>query len=848
MKKLMFSFLCNDKQIIMTSNPSILELPVRIRGRLFPTVEHYVLSSLLRDNVAQGVLVSYPKDKIQEVFNVYDQQQYEGVVYDACNRFNEKKCRSMERQGGKKTVGALSRELIRSAHDFVCATEGPFHTMVGVVDLGGVLHGYNIMGHSLLRMKYLLSKLPEPTDPVSEYIFWKTHPEDVPDFQPKTYKAIIKRPTLKQIVQESKEDEVVAGFYEAEEPDDDEEVEVEEPVYTDNNRVRWVSTVGARASELMYATEVKPTNPFHLPSETDLYSRTEPFFIYKAHKAVDYLVNAMKNGIDIKSFLHKPVDSIIAECHIPLDPKRSLHKECWDRFMTKTIPYYSLIEKEILYPQNMAGFVRKEYAIHLNGYIGHKVREVLFASFIYQVVERSYPQVAPELRTIVMSREMKKFSPEEYQDITDKLYRLFFEGKFRMDEEGVRRLTLLESYRLTSDEVEEAIRFVPVKYVQTPYLDIGKTILDPMAPVDVVLDGKVFHNLYQYIFYRLFLFYGAADPYQLLFDKNKDMMSGDKLGDVLVNLIQARKKELESQVLLAIYEQYPHVEEAVIYSRAEKKPLGNFLDEIGVNPLYLKMMKWVASLVPRDDLHQERSIYLYFFLMDMVRSLGIMKSILGKRVQGKSLKAFVHCFYRKLEMLRLGVRATAPPAKFVSLMEDTNTITTASAQELWRFLYPFIHLFKQEKMVPSKLFKEAKQKYSSTVNEESYIKTLSGIVRCLYEDKEVPNDHFYLLTQIISGKDDIPLWPDPSFEMMKDVEEEEGVVAKQVRKFVRRKSKKPTLEAVRYDIIHPSFLSKEQELDRAFGKNAARASYALASLLKETLHPRRIVFFDQETI
>ena len=524
----------------MTSDPSILELPVRIGGRVYPTMEHYVLSSLLRDSVAQGVLVSYSKDKIQEVFNYYDQQQYERVVYDACNRFNEKKCRSVERQG-KKTIGALSRDLIRSHQDFVCADDGPFRTMVGVIDLSGVLHGYNIMGHSLLRMKYLLSKLPELTDQVSEYIFWKTHPEDVPDFQPKTYKAIVKRPTLKDIIQEAKqEEEVIDAFYEAEGPDDDEEVEVEEPVYTDNNRVRWVSAVGARASELMYATEVKPTNPFHLRSETDLYSRTEPFFIYKTHKAVDYLVSAMKNGVDIRSFLHKPVDSIIAECHIPLDPRRSIHKECWDRFMTKTVPYYSFIEKEILHPQNLAGFVRKEYAVHLNGYIGQKVREVLFASFIYQVVERSYPQVAPELRTIVMNREMKKFSPEEYEDITDKLYRLFFEGKFRMDEEGVRRLTLLESYRLTPDEVEEAIRFVPVKYVLTPYLDISKTILDPMASVDIELEGKVFHDLYQYIFYRLFIFYGATDPYQLLF-QNQEMLSGTdpKLGDVLVQLIQA---------------------------------------------------------------------------------------------------------------------------------------------------------------------------------------------------------------------------------------------------------------------------------------------------------------------
>lgn len=833
----------------MTSDPLNLELPVRIGGRVYPTMEHYVLSSLLKDKVAQGVLVSYSKDKIQEIFNYYDQQQYERVVYDACNRFNEKKCRSVQRQGSK-TIGALSRELIKTQPDFVCMDDGPFRTMVGVIDLGGVLHGYNIMGHSLLRMKYVLSKLPELGDPVSEYIFWKTHPEEIPDFQPKTYKAILKKPTMKEIVQEAKEEsEMVGAFYEAEEPDDDEEVEVEEPVYTDHNRVRWVSTVGARSSELMYATEAKPINPFQLSSETDLYSRTEPFFIYKTHKATEYLVESMKNGIDIQSFLHKPVDSIIAECQIPLDQKRSVHKECWDKFMTKTIPYYSFIEKEILYPQNLAGFIRKEYGTHLNGYIGQKVREVLFASFLFQVMERSYPQVAPELRIIIMNREMKKFSPQEYQEITDKLYRLFFEGKFRMDQEGVRRLTLLESYRLTPDEVEEAIRFVPIKFVAMPYLDIGKTILDPMAQVDIVMDGNVFHDLYQFIYYKLFVFYGATDPYRLLFKNNK-MMSGNDpaLGEVLVDLIQSRKYEFERRVLLAVYEQYPHVQEAVLYFRTEKKILDNFLDDIELDPMRLRMMKWVASMIPRDPLHQERSIYLYFFLLDMVRSLGIMKSILGKRVQGKSLKAFVHCFYRKLEMLRLGVRSTTPPAQFVSLMEDTKTITTASIQELWRFLYPFFHLFQQEKFVPSRLFKEAKEKYASVVDEEKYIKALSGIVRCLYEDKEVPNDHFYLLTQIISGKDDIPIWPDPSFEMIKDVEEEEGVVAKQVRKFVRRKSKKPKLEAVRYDILHPLFLAKQQELDQAFGKNAARASYALASLMKETIHPRRIVFFDHDTI
>ena len=97
------------------SNTTVL--PVKIGERKYATTEHFVFSSLLKD-VPQDLLLSYPVDKIRQVFNYYDQEQFMKVIYDASNKFNEKKCRSIQHQDNK-TIGSIARDLIKSHDNFI---------------------------------------------------------------------------------------------------------------------------------------------------------------------------------------------------------------------------------------------------------------------------------------------------------------------------------------------------------------------------------------------------------------------------------------------------------------------------------------------------------------------------------------------------------------------------------------------------------------------------------------------------------------------------------------------------------------------------------------------------------
>jgi hypothetical protein len=867
-------------------------LPVKIGNQTFPTTQHYVLSSLLKDPVQQDLLLSYPVEKLQTLFNVYDQEQYMRVVYDACNKFHEKKCRSLQYLDNK-TVGSLTRNLIKNYNDFLYKTDMsiPFPSIMGLLEEEDKLFGYNIVGHSLLRMKHLLLKIPTFSDVMSEYIFWKTHPEfkDILNIRGKTYRAILPSPSKeKRKEEERKEEEVVGGYVYENDNHDEEEGEEEGfypeevvPIYRDD-RVHWIAShANARlddtrglGADFLYATETAPTDPFYLPSDVELYQRTDPFFIYKTLKACEYLVGMMQNGHDIKRFLHQPIDSILLEAKntpeldgtLTTKQRHLIYVEYWNQFMSKTIPYYSFIEKEILYPQNLAGFIRKEYVLDLNERIGQKIKEILFASFLYQVIEKSYPHVAPELKIIVMKREMSKFSADEYETITNKLYHLFFQKKFFLDEEGVRRILLLESFRLTQPEIDHALNYVPCKIViMTPPLEINNTLLDPLAKVEITIDGKLFQDLFQYLYYRLFIFYGglsSGDAYQLLHDNHGTIRNNSQLQQVLMEVVQSKKMEYLRQAMLAKYNQYPQIQEILLYSKATSQPITStdgedtmaLWNDIKVDPTQLQLMKWVVSSIPKGDLHFEKSIYFFFFIQDMMRSMGLLKSLVGKRLQEKTVGTFFQCFYPKLRVITSKIKVSKPiPKEFVSYLHKKNLLTESSLEGFWQQIYPFLFLFQQEKFVPSQLFQEAKKKQQqSVISREDLIKALANVVQCLYQDQDVPNDHFYILTQLISGKDDIPMWSDPSFEMIKEVEEEgdDHPILKEISKKLARKKKKnkPQLELVHYNIIHPFYETRQKSLQEAFQRPSSydpvvsRASYALAALEKD-IHPRRVMFY-----
>jgi hypothetical protein len=882
-------FFLYDKQMNRLNNTTVL--PVKIGTRTYATTEHYVLSSLLKD-IPQDLVLSYPLDKARQVFNYHDQEQYKKIIYEASNKFNEKKCRSIQRQDGK-TIGSIARQLLKDNMDFLYKTEsGPFQSVIGLTDVENVLYGYNLVGHSLLRMKHLVEKLPDLSGPM-EYIFWKSHPEKekIPAMtSPKTYRTILPK-KKKPIVDDAQEEPSLNYVYE-EMGENDEEYEPEEqaynpeevPVYT-NDRVRWIATnpnsrlddlreIGAQA-DFLYTMDAPLSDPFQAPA--DLYSRTDPLYIFKIYKATEHLVDRMKNGMDIKAFLNRPVDAILWECKVSpelfgIDPRslgpkqrNMIYVEYWRRFMSKTIPFYSFIEKEVMYPQNLAGFIRQEYTQDLNERIGAKIKEILFASFVYQVIERSYPHVAPEMRIIVLTREMKQFTEEEYIDITDRLYHLFFEGKFLLDEEGKQRILTHEAYRLSTQEMEEALHFVPCKILSAPATDIQGTVLDPLAPADIVIDDKVFHDLYQYIYYRLLISYGSLtqdQAYEHLFHQGS-MVRGDdpRLAKRLQEVVMTRKKELVKTAYLAKYEQYPQVQEMVLYSRASNNRIHEEGDdtvklwnEIPTNPLDLELMKWVVKTIPANSNHHfEKSVHLYAFLHDLVRSLNLMKSVVGRRLQKKPLEVFFRCFYHKVRTIQQGVKVpkTKMPPEFSAYIGNTKTVHEEAIEDLWRMVFPIVYLFQQKKFDPTAWHQEAKMTMS-LINKQDFIQALSRVVHCLYPEQEVSNDHFYLITQMISGKDDIPMWPDPSFEMIREVEEGEslGHLPEEIRKRLpKKKSNKKKMETVQYNIVHPSFAPLQKKIQEAFHRPAiydpvvSRASYALAALQKETVQPRRIVFY-----
>lgn len=880
----------NPQQTFRLNNTTVL--PIKIGSRKYATTDHYVLSSLLKD-IPQDLILSYPVDKIHHVFNYHDQEQYRRTLYEASNKFNEKKCRSIQRPDGDKTIGALARSFLKNNQEFLYKPgSGPFQTVLGLTDLENVLYGYNIMGHSLQRMKHLIEKLPDLSGPL-EYIFWKSNPEQekIPKLtSPRTYRTI--KPTKRKPAAEQ-EQTTTGGddyFYEVEENDDEdyENDEPEEqgynpeevPVYS-NDRVRWIATsvnsrlddlrdVGARA-DFLYSTEAPLVDPFQAPD--DLYSRTDPLYIFKIYKAAEFLTQMMKDGIDIKAFINKPVDAILWECKISpelfgMDPRslgpkqrHMIYVEYWHKFMSKSIPFYSLIEKEIVYPQNLAGFIRQEHVLSLNERIGAKIKEILFASFVYQVIERSYPQVAPELRIIVLTREMKQFTEKEYTEMTDRLYHLFFQGKFLVDDEGKERILTHESYRLSLEEIESALHFVPCKIVSTPTTDIQGTILDPMASVDITIDDKIFHDLYQYIFYRLFLLYGSLtqnEAYNHLFHQGS-MMKGDdpRLQKRLTEVVQERKKQLVKQAYIAKYDQYPQVQEIVLYAKATNKwdETLRLWNEVPTNPLDVQLMKWVVSTIPSTSKqHFEKSIHMYALLHDLIRSLNLMKSIVGRRLQKKQLDVFFQCFYHKLKTIQQGIKVPKAqmPQEFATYIKNTKTVHEDNMADLWQMVYPLIYLFKQKKFDPASWYKEAKTTMSP-IHKQDLINALSRVVYCLYPEEDVSNDHFYLITQIISGKDDLPMWPDPSFELIREIEENESMahLPEEIRKRLpkRKKSSKKKMENVQYNIVHPSFAAHQKQIQQAFHRPThydpvvSRASYALAALQKETIQPRRIVFY-----
>lgn len=968
MKKIMF-VLCNDKQmteiITITSSASrpfgILSnavLPVRSGSMSVPSVEHFLMASLLTESKDQAVVSSFLSlDEARSVFNRLDEKQFLKIVIEACNKFQEKKCRSVAKSNNNKTIGAACRELLQNSPYLIYGAQGmPMQTTLGGIFADQKILGYDLVGHSLMRMKRLLRGVEIPEG--LELIFWRMNPAEediVPlskkqlekqyrEFRPNPNAPLThiaeeedvppprttghKRPTAtavrhdeqQLIVRERYEDEddvddfladleMMRGDEEEEEEmitnygtDNEEEdvghqeTEEEEalpdpvvPIYTNNNKkVRWVPThIGPMIddlrqfdteTEMLYTRVAQPRDPFQKPDP--LNTRTDPMTVFKIFKVAEHLVLRMHNGYDILSFQGHSIDAILWECGILPEvfvgkkmsdvQRHQIFSECWDRFKSKTLSYYEFVEAEIIYPGNIVGFIRKAYASKLNFFIGRKIKDILFREFLVQVMEKSFPDVSPDMRATALVREWRGFTHAEFEEITNDLYHLFFAGKFKLSEEDKILFHSHESQRISKHEIDMATAFVPITAIPAGSVDVRGTILDPVHPVQLTIDGKEFHDLFQYLYFQLFQVYGgvsAHDAYEHL-RRQGQLIKGDDplLSQRLSILVDAHRKRLMEEGMKLKLAQYTQVEEILLYLKATGKSF-RFLEpndeetplawsRIPLSEDFLPIMEWVVSFIPESlSTHFERSIFLFFFFKELFRSLGLFSGLMGgQKLTPAQLQSFLHCFYKHLLTIASGAAdqeevEDMPPF----FWEETKKfLHKKDALRLWSVVFPFAEKFQLESMVPSDLFMEAKK--LSHMSMEDTTKAFANVLRCMYEDVgTVSNDVLHTIVMIMSGQDAVAPWSDPVSEMVLEREKTNlppkfNLLPKEIRdKIPVKKGKKVTKNVVQLYLSHPEVDAAllQHELDRPSTQDAvvARASYAIASLHKHMLHPRRIMFY-----
>lgn len=882
-------------------------------GRSYPSVEHYALASLLPES-ERPVVLSYPAiPDAKRVFNRLDEKYYLSVIREACNVFQEKKCRSTQIYNGNQTVGSICRLLLKSnnAFKYICHEENNLAKVLGIIQQDdGVFIGHDMVVQSILRTKRLLHNVNIPEG--LEYIFWKIHPSDVqPIKDKKEYRMIIenkkKNPLLRKQKQIRYEETIFEGDDEQvydDDIDDDKRLPTElafnpnaMPMYRDKNKLNWIPThIGSRIDELrifsgdiLYTKEASPIDIFKRPDTLHIDALT----IFKIYKVAEHLVELMHNGVDVHYFNGKPIDSILWECKIcpelfgmgvslSVQQRNMIYVETLDKFRSKTLPYYEFVEKEIIYPGNIAGFVRKNYIDRLNFYIGEKIVDLLFSEFLEQTLQRSYPTVPEAFHTLVLTRERASFTPAEYEEITSHLYHLFFANKFQVKEERAKRIRFYETQRVSEQDILNAMNFIPHVFPAHDAIDINNTVLDPFTQVDVTIHGKKFNNLIQYIYYNLYKVYGNMsdeEAYNYLWH-NEIMIGDQQLQQRLNTVIEIRHDHLIDYAVSKKIETYSQVLELLLYLKStmtdfelEQDPdAERALKKAVLDEQLLKVMKFVVSIIPTDQLHIERSVFLFSFLREFFRSFNIYRCILDNpnSISHQTILSFIKCFYPHLQVLVDDNDIIVAPQNFAELMvnkkecvgdlEKTKKIHLKTPSDdviniIWTYIHPLIKQYSSSSIIPSQLFMESKQRSSIILLKDS-MKALARVIQCLYPNhktQEIPNHVFHSIVKIISGKDDILLWKDPSFTLLMypDTSEEilgKDILPKEIRdKLPKRKKVHRENRLVHYNIIHAEaqhILSLMKDiLHEDLGPNLSRLSYAGVALHKNRLHPRRISFY-----
>jgi len=956
-------------------------LSVRIDNVLYPTVEHFLLASMLDTGRDRMELLSYGNiEEVRRIFNRLDEARYFKIIEKACDEFFLKKARSTEIIGDRKTCGAEFRKKLESAlYQYVIEREDvPLKTMVGMMPN---LRGYNLVGLSLEKIRHLLSKMDLSSNKLLEDLHWRLYNDEDRVVEAREYKFDKPIPPLSK----DEKADILRGLSEAFQPmaknpraaarpihrpsrhnksvekekenenknkDDEEDVEVEVEVEVEDgidvpqeeevedaewykdvfedtdmgivfdggdediavaedavandvielDETTYVPTDAAAASSSM---DTRKQQPFLYLSSTayptlKLQEMTEikphdALSIYKMFRVADHLIQKMQAGMDIADLMGDSLDAILWKCRISpeifgvskssLDPRqrRQIYIDHWNEFQSKTIRHYPLLLKEILYPGNLVGFIRKEYIDQLNPAIGVRIRNILFFSFLAQVVARSYPAISGDWVDRIILRESKKFSPDEFHKITDSLYHLFFAGKFTLAEEDTHRILLLEKNRVSLEQIEEARQFIPGFHPSTPPTSVqiieSGSVLDPLAPSRLHIHKLLFTDAFQYIYFSLYKEYGNfsnAEAYPLLFQEQTLLPGNHPLLQArLAQVIETRRYQLTEQALRRKFETYPQVREILYYLKASGTSItftsphsDTLTDRLWKHVLEEEgeqadedLMRFVLASIGNDF---ERDIFLYSFLQDFIRNVGIFRKLIGRKIGPDAMKTFLQCFYKNLLVLRTNDETTTPLKNnddaFYKLI--ASNITTEAMPVVWNALSPYMDLFRTgSNMVPSQLFEESRKEMFETLTTTStldmMIDAMIRIISCLYNpDSEIPMDELYRIVQIMSGSNDIPKWIDSSFEDVEEVHIDPAPanykkLPETIRQFLPKPGRKRIENVVRsyhllpMDLPMTTIRKIAEKLHRPSISDpiVSRVSFAISNLKKHLHNPRRLRFF-----
>jgi hypothetical protein len=460
---------------------------------------------------------------------------------------------------------------------------------------------------------------------------------------------------------------------------------------------------------------------------------------------------------------------------------------------------------------------------------------------------------------MMILREAKNFSMEEYEEISDRLYHYVFSGRFVIPQEKMATIHFYESQRKTAEEIEEAVHFLPRHHTSD---DTFPAMFHPLHAWNTRIDGKQMTDLMQYIYYSLYIFYGdmtTHDAYALL-HQDGGVLPGNHplLQERLVHVIDNRRYMILKQALSIKMNMYPRINEMLLFLRSVGETdirfqggldvdtgriWKEFMDDLSQEDQIL--MDMTTSLVKKDA---EKSMRLYFIVKDFFRSARLFQQLCGKKIQDRELAVFLKCFGGYMTVLTDDDDKKLPPSPiFHEYIQKTKIFAEREWTRVWDAIQGCIKQFQKKMFDPSLLIGEIK---NAGVSEHDITSALLNIISCLYtKDAEVSQDDLHVIVEIMTGKDNIPSWINTTFEIvMEDMPPTYGenlpaVIREKLHAREKRKRKKAKERVVQYALIDPSISRETQITLSTFfsnAKNIARISYAISAIREHTTNSRRL--------